>query len=478
MSFTREAREAADQYALPDYDEPLRHGAAGSRGWTERDTIPLGTQQQRFSRQAGYSQPGYASQYTDRDIYTHPSTQRRARDNVKPREWLDRANNPTFLAALATRVNNLLQRRLVEAEEIRLRNYVIGVNPRMFTSFTDDEVVNALSKGFIDNMHRGRISEEVDTHEILKHEIKETGETDGARSHANRHGRRIDPRVPVIDIGSFMGSETPFQILETFNPSALECEARLVLDSHYRQVESPMNNSRYTWNILYDTHRSRGTANIIGSKVRDIISLSVLPIRIPNPTVTTGLTSYKRVHMFLHQFGPQSFASQNGKNFHFVFEPTADGADHQSLSPAGETESGGRIVFDKKVTKFDEITFSFTDPVTELIFRDDRIDSTAWLYGAVTTITLASNHNLVNGELITMDDFTSTNVNADRGLIAQFNTQTHSITVTAANQFTIPVNTTTIAGGIANLIIPIFIEKRRMFIYLKIKYTTPEDTYP
>lgn len=391
-------------------------------------------------------------------------------------EWNERINNRQFFNAVLMGVSKALSTPLDSINKESLFRFILNANSKMMMPFDDARVVNMLVKGYRDYVTK-RSTEQVDTRELLKYEIKETAETDGSRSHANRHGRKLDPRLASVHVGSFIGCETPFQVLQLFNPEALNCEARLVLDSHYRREESPMNNKSYSWNILYDINRSRGTANIVGSKVRDIKSITVLPIRIPNPVSTAGLTTYKRVHMFLHQFNPQSYAASSGKNFHFVFEPTADGAGNYILSPAGETDHGGQIVFDKKVTMLDEITFSFTDPVNDLVFLDDRIQSTTWAYGAVTTITLASAHNLVNGDLITIEDFKTTDAH-DRGLIAQFNTQTLAVTVTAPNQFTVPVDSSAIVGPILNLAIPVFIEKRRFFVYLKITYTSPEDTYP
>ncbi len=503
MSFTRKVVEEADKYDLNYYDEPSDDPAAGGsigarvRPILDTDEPEVAARQsRRFQESRGYSRPQYGDQYQERDVYTQASTMQRSRPAYAPATtvtgydphtatWMQRVNNPIFHGAVAEQVGKILHRDVIESELDTLRNYVLTVNPKMFVGWSDARIIPVIAKGFISAIHHTKNQPYfTDVHEILKHEIKETGQEDQARTtydRINQKLKRMDPRTALVHVGSILGHQSPYDILNLFNPQALISQQQVELDSRYRNVDGRLDNKTYTWGVLYDVQRALGRVNIVGSKVTDIVGFEVFPMRIPTPRVTTP-GGYKQYRLLVKQWGTQAFAGPNGKPYHCVFRPTADGADYVDLEPVGDRDQGGGFSFDKKITRLDEISISLTDPINDVEFWADRFICTISTYGVGTSFTSTDPlPNLINGDLVTFEGMRTTDSALDQDIVQAVNSQQYAITVTGANTFDIAGLDTTViplARRVAGMGMTCYVDKRRFFIYMKIKYKPGESSDP
>lgn len=504
MSFQREVYEDVDQYHLNHYDEPINYDDntlnQGSEGLHEHVAPDLSDGQVaalrngRFSESRGYNRPQYGRQYTERDVYTQPSTMQRSQQAYDPSittvtgvdphtaSWNQRVNNPIFINSVASVVHRLLNRQVVESELEQLRTYVLSVNPRPFGGMSDKNIIPSIAKGFVQRLHGAHAEPYfMDVHEMLKYEIKETGETDQARlinDRINEKMRKIDPRIPHVHIGSIMGHQSPYDILNLFNPEALLEYHHVEFDSKYRIADATLDNRKYSWSILYDNQRHKGTVNIVGSKVRDLVGFEIYPMRIPVPAISSPAL-HKQFRLFIHQFATQAFASPSNRPYHCVFRPTTDGL-FLDLDPVGDKDQGGSFSFDKKVTRFDELSISFTDPTEDVVFAPDRFEATITAYATPTVITTPTAHGILVGDVVTFEGFTTTDTVLDRDVIMAFNSQSFVVAAVTATTMDIPIDTSSIPvlRQVPGLRVVVYPESRRFFMYMKIKYHVPEESYP
>lgn len=489
MSFRKTA--IADKYDLNFYDENGDHDSGSS---SSSDDEAKKAEMRRYGESRGYSRPQYGDQYTERDVYVQPSTIMRSRPPIRNERtitgydpntstWEQRVNNPAFYQALASNIYKLIGRDIIESELDLLRNYVMSVNYKLFTGMNDDKIIQTMAKGFVNKIHKSGKSHYTDVHEILRHEIHETGQTDQARTtfdRVNEKIKRIDPTTPSVHIGSILGHQSPYDILNLFNPGALITTQRIELDSRYRQVSSSLNNKIYTWGILYDVQRALGHINIVGSKITNIVEFRLFPIRMPVPRIASAVSG-KQYRLLIREWATQAFASPNGKAFHCVFRPTTDG-DFIDLDPVGDVDQGGRFAFDKKITRLDEVSISFTDPYEDIEFHPDRFICNITTYGANTSFTSTANlPTLTTGDLVRFDGMYTTDTTIDSVIINAINSTQYAITVTGATTFDITGLDTSvidIARRIGTLGLNCYVEKRRFSILMEVKYLAPEAEYP
>ena len=108
------------------------------------------------------------------------------------------------------------------------------------------------------------------------------------------------------------------------------------------------------WNYINNLSRDQGSANTYGT-VRDIISLRIMPMRIPY--LADADNALKRVSMNIDELAPQGFVAHENRRFHFLMTTTTDKNWIDLYAP---DYNDGYYHFDDPVTKMDSFTVSFT----------------------------------------------------------------------------------------------------------------------
>jgi hypothetical protein len=389
----------------------------------------------------------------------------RAQSRDDPYYQVNLLNNPAFVKKVESAVSRKISRKLTEQEFAILRASMSKLNPAVLPG-NENDCVSLISQDFIKKLFSGKGRQRInpDIHEILALEAKRPED-----------GREIDP----------MRTNYTFSNANTAMMAAIEQKTRvkeqhIELDTRYRNVAGLQDNKTYNWGILYDSQRKKGIINIAGNKISNIISIQILPFRIPLPQTTTAV-AYKQYRLLIREWQAQSCVSPSGKSYHFILRPTTDGS-FIDLDPAGDKDQGGSFNFAKPIRRLDEITISITDPINDVVFYPDRFTCQITAYAAGTNFELGVTHNLLVGDTVTFEDFNTADPGADSNIINTINSSPFTITaLIGATGFTIgALDTSVIPVGnrIAGLNFTCFPEARRFFIHMKIKYTGTEDPTP
>lgn len=471
MSFRRSIPDAQKAQKLVLYTDAANMGGSmppdGPDLKTDEDVVRSHT-------------PHYYKTY--RPPYSEPTTL-----SGRPGTWKQRVLDPKFLAAIHRNISKSMRRNLTEAEQHHLRNFINGINPVPFESMDDTDLVPLISKQFLTGLFRpGRGSFRPDMHEVLKFEIeKDDAEDNENRSRfdkVNRKLNKIGPDVQSTHIGSIIGSQSTYDLLTMFNPKALVSEQRIEMDSKYRIYGGPADNVIYKWGINYGSQRSQGALNILGSKIVNVVGFEIFPFSIPIPVNAQATTRpNNQFRLLIQEWANQAFAAPSNISYHCIFAATRDTSvtpNYINLNPIGDKDQGGSISFDKKITRFDQISILLYNPVIPCIFQRDRYTSTV-TPGASTLFQTDAAHSLTTNDVISISGFDTDNPNNDATAIGRLNdpTATWQIASTpAADTFTISYDTSAMVGTPTSCMV--FIETRRMFLQMKIKFVSSASSYP
>jgi hypothetical protein len=409
---------------------------------------------------------------SDHDVPKRPMVQRLTRYDPGLGSWHQRLDNPALIHALTSHIKQKLGRNMSSQDRDSMTRFIRTINYVPFQHMSDRELAKALAFEFVKATHKSR-TYHPDVHEILRDEIEFEGEDEQARTRFDRVNTKLskmDPRIPATQILSFMGHQSPYDILNLFNPKALICKQHLALDTFMSNSQNP-----WSWDIIYDFQRRPGAANLIAT-IKDIVSVEILPIRLPALQTNTG-SPFKRIELLIQEWKTQAYVkSAPGKAYHFVFE-TSDDSGYLKLAPLGGQDAGGKYQFDKRITRLDQMTFLFMDPLADIVFYPDRSACAITSYASPTQITTDTGLTLTTGDYVTFSGFTSSDPTTDNAIITALNNTRYAVTVSSATVFTIAVNTSAVTA-LSGLKFQCYVEKRRFFVNMIINYVAPEKNEP
>lgn len=380
-----------------------------------------------------------------------------------------RTNNPAFITEVAIGLSEELGRPISEPEQRFLINFIKSIDPIKYNKLPLEVVKTQLIANLIPKIKQNFACEQpsIDVHEILKKEIGTTSERPTAgygfmKTSSNIGGfEGLEPEKLITDA-------TLDDIRKEINPQSKIRHNYLFLDSRYR-ITSYGQISKFQWNYINNLSRDQGSANTYGT-IRDIISLRVMPIRIPY--LADADTDLQRVSMYIEELAPQGYVAHENRRFHFLFSVETSGNWMNLYAP---DYNDGYYHFDDPVTRLDSFTISFGSPLEPLVFDPDRAKYTI-VYGAlVTTITTDIDHNIITGDVVHFSDFTTTNPVADAEIISIINrSQGHHITFVANNVFTIPINSAGTNPVPPGVNVNVYFDAKRLIIPMEITYLSPE----
>jgi len=385
-----------------------------------------------------------------------------------------RVNNPKFVQLVLAAVQKRLGRYLNGNESAAAIQQIRAIDPHMIANQPVELVLAALCDTLVERIASGNfgsirgptdaVEGEIDIHELMRQQIGTSSEQDsdykfGTDSKEHFGGGDINSVFGIGDIAAFT---------KTLNPQARLRQNYIVLDSRYRiPTVGPI--AEFTWDFMSTLTSSPGTVNIYGV-IRDIIAMRVEPVRLPY--VLGADTNQRLITMNIKELAPQGYVAHENRRYHFTFRSTID-VNWIDCTPFNYND--GYYRFNKSITKLDHLTVSFGSPLAPIVFDTDR-DNYTMVYGALTTTVITTSpHNLVTGDVVYFDDFTTLAPVVDGPTIQLINASDgHFVTFVGPTVFTINVNTIAAAPVPPALRPTVYYGSKRLFINIELTYIEPD----
>lgn len=240
------------------------------------------------------------------------------------------------------------------------------------------------------------------------------------------------------------------------------------LDSRYRlPTHTPV--FEYKWNL-----HAAGFEGSLGDirmqdTLKEIIRMKVCPFWIPVTNINHGY--YGKIRMLVKEFVSQSAqtteflkdCTQRIRHYHFEFQITRRDLNRFYLEPC----NSGIFTFRKPFARPETLTISFTAPFEQILPDVDcLVASVTNANPAVFTTT--EDHNLATGDLVYPELFES----ADPAINREINReQGHVITRLSDTTFSIPIDTSSLAGPVND--VKVYFGSKRLII--PIEFTSLEQ---
>lgn len=249
------------------------------------------------------------------------------------------------------------------------------------------------------------------------------------------------------------------------NRDSLLRDSNILLDSRYQNI-SNSDKTQMQFTIMNNSKLKVPGSGIITSlaPMRDILEIEIFPFSIPYSANADNY--YHKITLSILELASISIDSYEDCQFHFMFTAT-NNKNLIDLVPVNSI-----FKFYKPITNLNNLTLRFGTPLTPISFDSDRLFST---YIDYTTnpcmITFGQSHNLISGDLIYINDFTTLNPADDLNIINTFNDNNgHLCTRLSDTKISINVDATQVLFPDLNLSINIYFGSKRILLPLKIRY--------
>ncbi len=250
-----------------------------------------------------------------------------------------------------------------------------------------------------------------------------------------------------INIGSICGINNVNILKKVFNPKA--CKKKyILLDSWYK---NSINNGVYQWIYSDNANRSIGVFNTTET-IRNITSIKLMQTVFP--TYAINPLTY-RLGVRILEFSDSNFKSSS--EYHLILKFRYDFSNYAGLTPLQiEDFHDGIINFNIPITELNTLSLSFSDPVNQIIMPPDVMSCTFTTYApSLITIRTEVPHNLVNGDKVFFNNFTTNDPTADVTDISIVNSfagnsissvTTYTFNITILNPVVSPISNLSING--------------------------------
>lgn len=324
---------------------------------------------------------------------------------------------------LVAKISNRIRkgiRGLTKDEEGFINEYLRNVNFNRFAETGGNQMINILRNEIFDVMKTKELQQKDKS--ILDDEKQVSAK-----------------QLKTLNIQTMFGINSMAEIKRELFPKTTFYKSYVVLDSRYKRKDIGESGDKFSWYYVLNKQVLNETFTT-SVPIENVVSIKLLQPIIPISSLLT--TDSQRVSILIEELRTSAFIASNSRRYHFLCRYTNSlsgfsPARHIDLQTEGFND--GEYHFDSPVNLYNSITLSFGNPDTLLTFNPDTQSGTVTTYGATTEITTPSDHNLQTGDIVYVSGFdTGTpsydndNVNTEFG---------HTITVTAATTFTIPVDT-------------------------------------
>lgn len=248
------------------------------------------------------------------------------------------------------------------------------------------------------------------------------------------------------------------------NYESLLRDSNILLDSRYQNL-SNNDLTKIQFTIMNNSKIKVPGSGIITSiaPMRDILEIEIFPFSIPYSANADNY--YKKITMSILELSSVSVDSYENCQFHFMFIATKN-KNLIDLTPINPI-----FRFFKPITKLADFTLRFGTPLTPIVFDKDRLYATINYGSNPCVLTFNENHNLISGDLIYINDFTTLNPAQDLNIINVFNDSNGYLCTRISNdEISINVDATKILFPDPNLSINIYFGSKRILLPLRLRY--------
>lgn len=248
------------------------------------------------------------------------------------------------------------------------------------------------------------------------------------------------------------------------NYESLLRDSNILLDSRYQNL-SNNDLTKIQFTIMNNSKIKVPGSGIITSiaPMRDILEIEIFPFSIPYSANADNY--YKKITMSILELSSVSVDSYENCQFHFMFIATKN-KNLIDLTPINPI-----FRFFKPITKLADFTLRFGTPLTPIVFDKDRLYATINYGSNPCVLTFNENHNLISGDLIYINDFTTLNPAQDLNIINVFNDSNGYLCTRISNdEISINIDATKVLFPDPNLSINIYFGSKRILLPLRLRY--------
>jgi hypothetical protein len=200
--------------------------------------------------------------------------------------------------------------------------------------------------------------------------------------------------------------------------------------------------------------------------MRDIVEIEIYPFSIPY--ISSADNYYQKITLSILELSAISIDTYENSQFHFIFQGKING-NLIDLTPINKT-----FRFYKPIARINEFSLQFGSPLSPIIFDKDRLYTTSINYATNPgVISFGESHNLITGDLVYIENFTTLTPAKDLNIIEEINnSQGHICTRINNTSISINVDLTQIAfpSQILGLSVLVYFGSKRILLPLKFRY--------
>lgn len=340
--------------------------------------------------------------------------------------------------------------------------YILGkiknLDQDIFTGKTLDNASTVLANTFYEELELLHRKEKnlIDIHAYLQNELGTESE------HAlTKHSIKQTDTINTL-------LHKPRILQSIFNPRSLVKTAYILLDSRYR-VRDSISNNLFKWNLNYSgSNYDPNTTAVSTARIINIGSVKMLPFKFP---YTTGaLTNHNRLAVEIVELNNQAYISYNNR-FHFEFDIESGGVGYSQYICKDLGSNVAVFTFTNPVAELNTISLRFYNPYSLLTLDPDILYGTITSNSAQSVITFTKPPMVALGDMVVIQQFTTTNPTADFVSIEQMNDPDGwPITAVTTFSITIDVDISGLTGGIVTNPLPVYLQSKRFSIRLEMSY--------
>jgi len=391
------------------------------------------------------------------------------------------------LQTLISKLETINKKKLIKNEIIHFINFIKGFNyDKLYTNFKND--LNTINDNFIKLYMAdiGRVKTDFDIHEFLKKELNGKASTKGMIEYnfsTTKPNTNINIKKELIsnelakqteetitNLPNLVNKKNQIEFAKILNYQSLWRDSNILIDSRYQNIAN-QDRSRIVFNIVSNTKAKTAGSGVITSisNMRDIVEMEIFPFSIPYMAAADNY--YKKITLSILELAAISIDAYEDSQFHFMFNATING-NLIDLEPINKV-----FRFFKPITRISEFTLRFGSPLNPIVFDKDRLYTSNINYATNPgVITFAESHNLITGDLIYIQDFTTSTPAIDLNFIDEINTpQGHICTRISNTSISINVDFTQIINPIGTLSVLVYFGSKRLIVPIKFRYLMGDD---
>lgn len=321
----------------------------------------------------------------------------------------------------------------------------------------------------------GKLKSSFDMHEFLKKELNDKGMTRGATNYNFSSTQSLKDTFENKEVNSQVSTNLPnllsksdqIEFTKILNYQSLWRDSNILVDSRYQSIAN-QDRSRIVFTIISNTKVKTPGSGIITSisNMRDIVEIEIYPFSIPY--ISSADNYYQKITLSILELSAISIDTYENSQFHFIFQGKING-NLIDLTPINKT-----FRFYKPIARINEFSLQFGSPLSPIIFDKDRLYTTSINYATNPgVISFGESHNLITGDLVYIENFTTLTPAKDLNIIEEINnSQGHICTRINNTSISINVDLTQIAfpSQILGLSVLVYFGSKRILLPLKFRY--------